>query len=373
MAGSNAQNCNPYKESAGRVHVKGGYDRPETLVVDLHGHMLVAKADDFIRPHLPADKLDAVKFAPPLTRELNVKQNKDRWEELTGLEQRIKDMDRMGIDVMVMSPAPPQFNYMAEAALGHEANQIVNDGLAAGVKQMPDRLVAIGTVPLQDTDLAVSELVRCMTELGMYGVELGANVAGEELSSERLDPFWAKAQELGATILIHPTAFASNRFGNHYFTNIIGNPLDTTVAIHYLIFDGVMERFPDLKIVLSHGGAFASHYAARMDHAWGARPDCCQHITQPPTSYLKKFYFDNIVFEVDQLEFLGKKFGAEHIVLGTDYPFDMGEYDPIEHISQASFSQADREKICGLNAVRLLGLDIEKFSRADFKGGAYES
>jgi len=373
MASANSENCNPYRSSAAREHVKGGYERPDTLVIDLHGHMLVAKAVDFIRPHLPADQLDAVKFAPPLTRELNVKQNKDRWEELTGLEQRIKDMARMGVDVMVMSPAPPQFNYKAEAALGHEANQIVNDGIAAAIKQMPDRLVGLGTVPLQDTDLAINELVRCMTELDMYGVELGANIAGEELSTPRLDPFWAKAQELGATILIHPTAFASNRFGNHYFTNVIGNPLDTAVAIHYLIFDGVMERFPNLKIVLSHGGAFPSFYASRMDHAWGARPDCRQHISKPPTSYLKKFYFDSIVFEVDQLEFLGKKSGTDHIVLGTDYPFDMGEYDPVEHIGQAtSFSSSDREKMCGLNAVRLLNLEPEKYSRANFSGGSWD-
>ena len=363
--------CKPYQSTAGRDHISGGYNRPDTLVVDLHGHMLVEEADKMVRPHLPASELDAVKYAAPYTREINVKQNKDRWDELTGLEQRFKDMDRMGIDVMVMSPVPPQFNYQAEANLGHEASQVINDTIAAAVKQKPDRLAALGTVPLQDTDLAIVELVRCINELGMAGIEIGANAGSDEISAERLEPFWARVQELDATVLLHPTAFASDRFGNHYFTNVIGNPLETTLAIHYLIFDGVMERYPDLKIVLSHGGAFASHYAARMDHAYGARPDCCQKISRPPTHYLKKFYFDNIVFAVDQLEFLGKKFGTDRIVLGTDYPFDMGEYDPIEHIEQvSSFSFSDKEKICGLNAARLLGLDVNKFTRAEFQGGA---
>jgi len=259
-------------------------DGSKTLTVDIHCHCQSYPVSEMMKAEAERAGHAALAFGNALTKSVNEKQLIDIQPKMQSLDERLADMDRMGIDVMVMSPAPPQFNYKAQAALGHEANQIVNDGIAAAVKQVPDRLVAIGTVPLQDTDLAVAELTRCMTELDMYGVELGANVAGEELSTPRLDAFWAKAQELGAAILIHPTAFASNRFGNHYFTNVIGNPLDTTVAVHYLIFDGVMERFPDLKIVLSHGGAFPSHYAARMDHAWGARPDCRQHISKPPTS-----------------------------------------------------------------------------------------
>lgn len=358
----------PYQSTVARDHGTEAAAAPETLIVDAHGHMLVPAADDMVRPHLPASELDAVKYASPYTREVNVQQNKDRHEELIGVEQRFKDMDRMGIDVMVISPAPPQFNYQADASLGHEASQLVNDTLAKAVKENSDRLVAIGNVPLQDTDLAIAELTRCVNELGMPGIEIGANAGSDEVSAERLEPFWAKVEELGATVLLHPTAYASDRLGNHYLTNVVGNPLETTVATHYLIFDGVMERHPDLKIILSHGGAFSSHYAARMDHAWGARPDCCQHISKPPSEYLKRFYLDNIVFAVDQLAFITEKFGTDHICLGTDYPFDMGEYDPVEHICQVpGLSDDDRSKMCGLNAARLFGLDVAKFGRA---GGA---
>jgi len=354
----------PYQSTVAREHGRDVNPSPKSLVVDIHGHMLVPEADELVRPHLPASELDAVKYASPYTREVNVKQNKARHEALVGNEQRFKEMDQMGVDVMVISPAPPQFNYQADASLCHEASQLVNNRLAAAVKENSDRLVALGTVPLQDTDLAISELTRCIRDLGMAGIEIGANAGSDELSAERLEPFWSKVEELGVPILLHPTAFASDRFGAHYLTNVIGNPLETTLAVHYLIFDGVMERHPKLRIVVSHGGAFVSHYAARMDHAWGARPDCCLHIEQPPTSYLDRFYFDTIVFAVDQLAFITEKFGSDRILLGTDFPFDMGEYDPVEHVCQVpGLTEDDRERMCGGNALALLGLNEKQFAK----------
>lgn len=358
----------PYGATLGRDHLSD-YGRPDSLTVDCHGHMSVPEADALVRPHLPAAELYAVKYASPESRAVNVQQNTDRLPLMEGTEQRLKDMDRMGLDVQVMSPVPPQFNYQADAGLCAEASQIINNGLAKAAGTS-NRLVAIGTVPLQDCGRAVSELERCMGELGMPGVELGANAGADEISAERLEPFWARAEELGATILLHPTSYASDRLSEHYLTNVIGNPLETTVAVAHLIFDGVLDRYPGLKIILSHGGAYTAAYTARMDHAWGARPDCRGRISRPPSTYMEQLYLDTIVFATDQLDHLHRKFGADHLLIGTDYAFDMGEYDPIEHVQQTPGIDADGvAKICGGNAVELFGLDPAKCGRAEFTRG----
>ncbi len=197
----------------------------------------------------------------------------------------------------------------------------------------PDRFVALGTVPLQDGNEAAKELERSMQELGFKGCQILTNVAGKELSDPAFAPFWAKAEALGALVVIHPNGFTGGeRFSRLYFSNVIGNPLDTTVALHYLIFDGVLERHPNLKILAVHGGGYLGGYSGRIDHAWGARTDVANKLPKPPTEYLKKVYFDTVVFTPHQLEYLVKVFGADHILMGTDYPFDMADYDPVGHV-----------------------------------------
>ncbi len=363
MAG-NVANIDPYGSSAAREQSEY-YERPNTLIIDIHGHIRTEGVDEEVSKFVPPMSLDSIKYASPLTRELNKKQGTDRHEELVGNAQRLKDMDKMCVDVMAISPQPPQFHYGAPDALGQETAEKINNNIARAVEEAPDRLVGLGTVPLQNTEMAISELNRLTGELGLNGIEIGAQVGTDELSAERLEPFWARCEELDIPILLHPTSFASDRLGAHYLTNIIGNPLDTTVAIHYLIFDGVIARYPGLKFVAVHGGGFAGAYSARMDHAWGQREDCCLHIDQPPTSYLKNFYFDTTVFSNDQLAYLASKFGSDKIVLGTDYPFDMGEYDPTEHIMGLDdFSKNAKEAMCGLNAAKLLKVDVNDFARA---------
>ncbi len=153
------------------------------------------------------------------------------------------------------------------------------------------------------------------------------------MSDPAFAPFWKKAEELGALVVIHPNGFThADRFTRFYFNNVIGNPLETTIALHYLIFDGVLERHPNLKILAVHGGGYLGAYSGRIDHAWGARSDSHGDLPKPPTSYLKKIYFDTVVFTPIQLEALVKTFGADHVVMGTDYPFDMADFDPIEHV-----------------------------------------
>ena len=364
MAGTDIP-LNPYGSTAGRAHL-ATRPRPKTPTIDFHIHMAIPAADEHVKPHLPGEQLIAVTMSDPVTRAQSDKHHAERAPMLTDIPVRLKDMDKMQLDVAALSCAPRQFYYNAEPSLGAETAEIVNNGLAAKMAEAPGRHVGLGTVPLQDTDLAIREMKRCINELGFKGLQIGARVAqDEELSSPRLDPFWAAAQELDVAMLIHPSSFASPRLARHHFMNLIGNPLDTTVGVHYLIFDGVMERFPNLKFVLSHGGAFAAHYFARMDHGYGARPDCRQVIHNKPSTYLKKFYVDTLVFSVEQLDYLIKVFGADHVVLGTDYPFDMGEYDPVEHVYQIDgLTEADREKICTSNAAKLLKIDPGDFEAA---------
>jgi aminocarboxymuconate-semialdehyde decarboxylase len=354
----------PYGPTAGRRHMTGNSPRPKTLTVDFHGHMFVPAADELVKPHLSEESHLGRRQSNPRTREISQAQFRQRLRQWSEVEERLADMDKMDLDVMAVSCAPPQFHYGVEASVGHESSQLINDTIAAKIGPHPDRFVGIATVPLQNTDLALRELDRAINQLGFRGVMISASVGEEELSAERLEPFWERCQALDIPVFIHPASFKTTRFGRHYLTNVIGNPLDTTVAVHYLIFDGVMARYPRLKVFLSHGGGFAGAYGARMDHAFGARPDCREKIDELPSTYLKRFYFDSVVFSFDQLAYLIGKYGEDHVLIGTDYPADMGEYTPVEHVYQVDgLSETAREKICGLNALSLMGLDEARFRR----------
>jgi aminocarboxymuconate-semialdehyde decarboxylase len=272
----------------------------------------------------------------------------------------------MGIDIQAVSPAPNQTYYWTDAGLGAELARMVNERIAEIVAKWPERFVGLGTVPLQDPDLAVAELEYLVKKLNLRGVEINGNVNGMDLTDGRLglEKFFAKAQELDVIIFIHPTGYTQGeRLLDHYFNNVIGNPLETTVAASHLIFDGVMERYPKLKVVLPHGGGFLAHYWERMNHGWKARPDCRTVIKKKPTTYLEKFYFDTIVFDPAMLENLVNRYGAEHVVLGTDYPFDMGMYDPVEFVARTRLSAVQKAKITGGNAARLLKIDYNSRTR----------
>ncbi len=331
-------------------------------VIDLHCHYLnpavAAKT-----AHLNGAQYDpSVIFADELTRKTNVTQMKTRAPKLTGVAERLVDMDRMGVDLQAVCPAPFQFFYFTEPELGAQLAREVNEGIAQLVADTPDRFVGLGSVPLQDSKLAVRELNYCVQKLGLRGVEICTNVNGMNLTdpSLKLDKFFARCEELGVVIFMHPLGYTqADRLTHHYFNNVIGNPLDSTVAVSHLIFDGVMARYPKLKVIVAHGGGYIAHYWARMDHAWRARADCRTVIKEPPSSYLEKFYFDTITFDPEMLKRLIDRFGADHVVLGTDYPYDMGEEDPLGLIAQIKrLPRAARELVVGGNAARLLNLDL---------------
>ena len=345
----------PAADHAARPNATNG---SKTLTVDIHCHCQCYPVSEMMKAEADRTGHTALAFGNPLTKSVNEKQLVDIQPKMQSLDERLADMDRMGVDVQAIAIPPYQYYYWAEAEVGREATRKLNDHLAETVAKEPERLVALGTVPLQNTQMAVAELQRCVGELGMRGVEISTRVGGEELSSPRLEPFFAKAEDLDTLIFIHPEGFsAGERFTEHYFINLIGHPVESSLAIGHLIFGGVLDRYPGLKICVAHGGGYVPAYAGRMDHGYNARPDCREKLTSPPSTYLGKFYFDTMVFEPDQLAFLIKKYGADHILLGTDYPYDMGEDAPLDLIAKVDGLDADeRSAICGLNAARLLKL-----------------
>jgi aminocarboxymuconate-semialdehyde decarboxylase len=280
------------------------------------------------------------------------------FPKLTDLETRIADMDRLGIDVQVVSPYPGHFIYAAPPEVARESARMVNDHIAGLVAKHPDRLMGMGTVPLQDCGMAVAELERTVKTLGFRGVELCTNVRGVDLTRAGLEKFFARAEELGVLIFLHPsgTSFVG-RMSDHYFPNTIGHPLESALAVGHLIFDGYLERFPNLKVCIAHGGGYIPAYWGRFDHAFEHRPDSRVTIKKKPSEYLKKLYFDTVVFSDVELKHLIETWGADHIMLGTDYPFDMAEPDPVGFLESArGISDADMAKVAGGNAERLLGM-----------------
>ena len=265
-------------------------------------------------------------------------------------------LDTQGINIQIVAPPPPQCYYQSPVEHAAHASRMVNDGMAEWVGHNPDRFAGLGTVPLQDPEEAATELARALG-LGLKGVMLLTNMDGEEISADRFRPFWKKAEELGAVVMIHPNGFTDGaRYSEYYFQNVIGNPLETTTALHYIIFNGLLRDMPDLKIFAVHGGGYLPGYSGRIDHAWGARKDCEADLPEPPTNYLKKVWIDSVVFTDHQLEYLVQQYGADKVIMGSDYPFDMADYDPVEHIASSALSDDEKAKVAGLTAMKLFGL-----------------
>src|SRR5947207_185710 len=288
--------CAPAARGGARATVK---KRGRSLTVDIHCHYMNTEVAAKVAPLNPAQHEPMAVYSNAATREVNAKQVKERGPKLTDIALRLKDMDKMGVDIQAVSPAPHQTYYWTDPGMGQELSRQINERLAEIVAQHPDRFVALGTVPLQDASLAVAELEHCIRKLGMRGVEINSSVRGMDLTDAKLnlEAFFAKAEELGIVVFMHPIGFTQgDRLVDHYFSNIIGNPLETTVATSHLIFDGVMERHPKLKEVLPHAGGYLAHYWALIDHAYQARPDTHGRLKRKPSSSLEKFYFDTITF-----------------------------------------------------------------------------
>lgn len=333
--------------------------RPRSLTVDIHCHCNTPAAATLMEGVTPPPSDRNRLRQNPLTRSIAAANTRREAIKHTDVALRLAEMDAMGIDVQAISTGPMQFYYWAEPDLCRQTSRLINDNLAGIAAAHPHRFTALGTVPLQDTQLAIAELERCVRDLGMRGVEICTNVNGEELASPRLEPFFARVEELGALVFLHAFSYTeSERFNEYNLANTIGHPLDNALAIAHLVFSGALDRNPDLKLVFAHGGGYLPLYPGRADHAFRTRDDAREHIAKEPSTYVRRLYFDTVVYDPQQLGMLIEMYGSDHILLGTDYPFDMGETDPLGLIGRVSqLSDEDRAAIAGGNAIRLLGLD----------------
>jgi aminocarboxymuconate-semialdehyde decarboxylase len=274
--------------------------------------------------------------------------------------ERLSEMDEQGIDVEALSINP--FWYKADRDLARQVIQIQNEKLAELCAAQPERFVAFASVALQYPDLAVQQLEDGIKKLGLRGAAVGASVAGDEFSDPKFHPFWAKAEQLGVLIFIHPQStpdLAKRLKGNGWLLNVIGNPLDTTIALSHLIFEGTLDRFPGLKICAAHGGGYLPSYAPRSDNGCRVSPELCDSTIQlkkKPTEYIRQLYFDSLVFTSEALRHLVAEAGASQIVMGTDHPIPWQD-KAVDHILDTpSLTDAERAAILGETAARLLGI-----------------
>jgi aminocarboxymuconate-semialdehyde decarboxylase len=275
--------------------------------------------------------------------------------------RRIREMDAQGIDMEALSINPAW--YRANRDVATKVISIQNERLAEFCGKYPDRFVAFASVALQFPDLAVQQLVEGVRKLGLRGAAVGASVAGDEFSDPKFHPFWAKAEELGVLIFIHPqsTPDLARRFkGNGWLENTIGNPLDTTIALSHLIFEGTLDRFPGLKICSAHGGGYLPSYAPRSDNSLRVAPDQDTGIKlkKRPTEYLRTMYYDTLVFTPEALRHLAAEVGVSQLVIGTDPPIPWQDKS-VDHILKApGFSDAERRAMLGETAARLLRIKL---------------
>jgi aminocarboxymuconate-semialdehyde decarboxylase len=278
------------------------------------------------------------------------------FPEFIDVGAKLAAMDRKGIDVSVLSPAPPTFTYWAERDVAVDVNRLVNDGIAEMVAVAPDRLRGMGIVPMQHPDAAVEELERIVKVHGFRAVEIGTGIEGAKLSEPRFRSVLRRAQELGVFVFAHPY-YVGNKSGleNYYLTNLVGNPLETALMVVDLMFSGTLDELPDLKIGLAHGGGFVPYQIGRLVHGHTVRSETQAKSASSPLALLRRFYFDSVVFEPQALGFLVDLVGAEHVFLGTDAPFDMGDETPLQTLADTpGLTEVQRVQVASGTARALL-------------------
>jgi len=327
-------------------------------VVDVHAHLLLPALHAEVERRAPEGVAQAaaleLKRHGPESQRISGAMVGARIPKLTDLTVRLADMDAQGVDRQWVSVSPNHFYPWAPEGLAVWIAQEANRLVAEHVAQAPDRLTGLGVVPLQHP----SRIVECVDDAilgrGLAGIEISSFAGDVELSDPRLEPMWARIAELGAVVFLHPFGCSlDERLDRFYLANTVGQPVENAVALSHLIFAGVLDRHPTLKIVAAHGGGYLPTAIGRSDHAWRVRPEArgCEH---EPSSYLKRLWFDTVVHDAGALRHLIEVAGASQVVLGSDYPFDMGLEDPAAFVRAAGLDDATTDRVLGANADALL-------------------
>ncbi len=336
-----------------------------SLKIDLHTHILPQQWPDLAQRYGYDGFVSIEHHAPCCARLWKdgefFREVDDRcWSP----ERRIEDCDRHGVDVQALSTVPVMFSYWAKSADAHDLSRFLNDHIAEVVKDRPDRFIGLGTVPLQDPQLAIEELERCVQELDFPGLQIGTHCGEWNLDAPELFPFFERAAALGTSIFIHPwDMLGADRMGSYFLPWLVGMPAETSLAICSVIFGGILDRLPELKICFAHGGGSFPGTLARIEKGYHARPDLCGvNGCSSPREYTDRFYLDTLVHDSSSLDFLIDIFGTDRLALGTDYPFPLGEDHPGKLIEQMeSLTDEQKQQMLGGTALDFLGLESSVF------------
>ncbi len=270
---------------------------------------------------------------------------------------RLADMARTKTDMAAISLSPTLFYYWAEPKLGLDMARMANDGIYSLTRHPSGKFWGIGTLPMQDLNLSIAELRRCVRDLGFKAILIGSNIEGVQFDEPQFVPFFKECEALGVFVIFHPYYVgAKAMFTRYYLTNLYGNPLDTAMVIASLIFGGVLDKCPKLKVGFVHGGGFFPYQIGRLKHGYEVRSEPKVHGAQSPEKYMHQLYFDSVVFLPKQLRFLVDWAGADHVMLGSDYPFDMQEFSPADFISRAGLSPTQTKAVLSETAMELFGV-----------------